>query len=139
MFRNILVAVDGSDHASRAAHVAGELARSLNADLIVVTVFDPIPNYLGDTNLQTFVANQKIRADQILKEALIQVGTVPAKLLTEVLEGPAAEAVLKVAEVRNTDLIVMGTRGLSRLAGAFLGSQSQKVIANANCPVMVIR
>ncbi len=139
MFKNILVAVDGSEHASRAARVAGELARSLGSNLTIVTVFDPVPNYLGDTNLQAFVANQKVHAEAILKEALVEVGKFPAKLLTEILEGPVAEAVLKVAEVRNNDLIIMGTRGLGRLAGAFLGSQSQKVIANADCPVMVIK
>jgi nucleotide-binding universal stress UspA family protein len=33
----------------------------------------------------------------------------------------------------------MGTRGLGRLAGALLGSQSQKVVAHANCPVLLVR
>lgn len=139
MFTNILLAVDGSEHATRAARVAGGLARSLKANLIIVTVFDPVPNYLGETNLQTFAANQKLRAETILKEALVEVGKLPAKLVTEILEGPVAEAVLQVAEVRQNDLIIMGTRGLSRLAGIFVGSQSQKVIANANCPVLVVR
>jgi len=50
-----------------------------------------------------------------------------------------AEAVLSVAEVRGNDLIVMGTRGLGRLAGAQLGSQSQKVVANDSCPVLLVR
>lgn len=57
----------------------------------------------------------------------------------EVLEGPPAEAILNVANVREIDLIVMGTRGLGRLAGALLGSQSQKVVAHASCPVLLAR
>lgn len=139
MFKNILLAVDGSEHATRAARVAGDLARTLGADLTIVTVFDPVPNYLGETNLQTFVSNQKLIAENILAEALKEVGELPAKRILETLEGPVAEAVLKVAEVRENDLIIMGTRGLSRLAGAFLGSQSQKVVSNAKCPVMLVK
>lgn len=139
MFNNILLAVDGSEQATHAARVAGELARSLAADLTIVTVFDPVPNYLGETNLQSFVTDQRIRSENVLHEALNEVGELAAKLLTEILEGPVAEAVLKVAEVRGNDLIIMGTRGLSRLAGALLGSQSQKVISNANCPVLLVK
>ena len=139
MFNNILLAVDGSEQATHAARVAGELARSLAADLTIVTVFDPVPNFLGETNLQSFVTDQRIRSENVLHEALNEVGEVTAKLITEILEGPAAEAVLKVAEVRSNDLIIMGTRGLSRLAGALLGSQSQKVISNANCPVLLVK
>lgn len=139
MFKNILLAVDGSDHALKAARGAGEMTRCLNADLTVVTVFDPVPSYLGDTNLVAFVSNQKAIAENILKEALIEVGELPGTLVKEILEGPVAEAVLRVAQVRENDLIIMGTRGLSRLAGALLGSQSQKVVAHANCPVLLVR
>lgn len=78
-------------------------------------------------------------AEQILNGALTEVGELPGKLVKEILEGPVAEAVLRVAEVRDNDLIIMGTRGLGRLAGALLGSQSQKVVAHANCPVLLVR
>lgn len=139
MFKNILLAVDGSDHSFKAARLAGDLTRCLNADLTVITVFDPVPNYLGETNLAAFVSNQKLAAENILNEALNLVGDLPGKLVKEVLEGPVAEAVLRVAEVRGNDLIIMGTRGLGRLAGALLGSQSQKVVAHAKCPVLLVR
>lgn len=139
MFKNILLAVDGSEHALRAARVAGDLTRCLNADLTVVTVFDPVPSYLGDTNLVAFVSNQKMIAENILEEALKEVGELSGKLVKEILEGPVAEAVLRVAEVRGNDLIIMGTRGLGRLAGALLGSQSQKVVSHAKCPVLLVR
>lgn len=139
MFKNILVAVDGSEHALHAARVAGELALSLEGKLVIVTVFDPVPTYLGDTSMQAYVTEQKIRADKILTEALEVVGIAPVDLITEILEGPVAEAVLRAAEVHGTELIVMGTRGLGRLAGAILGSQSQKVIASATCPVLLVK
>jgi nucleotide-binding universal stress UspA family protein len=60
-------------------------------------------------------------------------------LKTEVLEGSAAEAILEVASTRKSDLIVMGSRGLGTLSGLLLGSQSQKVVQHANCPVLIVK
>ncbi len=57
----------------------------------------------------------------------------------EVLEGPPAEAILRVAETHGVDLIVMGTRGLGGLAGTLLGSQSQKVVMRVKRPVLPVR
>lgn len=139
MFKNILLAVDGSEHALKAARLAGEVARLTNANLWVITSFDPIPTYLGEPNLSQVIAARTREAETTLNAALEEVGQVPGELKTEVLEGPAAEAILRVAEVRQIDLIVMGTRGLGRLAGALLGSQSQKVVSHATCPVLLAR
>jgi nucleotide-binding universal stress UspA family protein len=55
------------------------------------------------------------------------------------LRGFSAEAILIVAETRNVDLIIMGARGLGRLASLLVGSQSQKVVAHASCPVLLVR
>lgn len=74
----------------------------------------------------------------MVAQALALLGELP-RLETDVLEGPAAEAILRVAEVRKVDLIVMGTRGLGQLKGLLLGSQSQKVLAHAPCPVLLAR
>jgi nucleotide-binding universal stress UspA family protein len=79
------------------------------------------------------------QADEILHPALDEVGTIPGILKTEILEGPPAEAILNVVEVREIDLVVMGTRGRGRLTTMLLGSQSQKVLSHAKCPVMMVR
>ncbi len=139
MFRNILLAVDGSEHALRAARVAGELARTLQANLRVVTVFDPVPAYLGEPMFQQATAERISRAEEVLEAALEVIGDIPGELKTEVLEGPPAEAILEVERTRHNDLIVMGTRGRGRLTGLLLGSQSQKVVAHAGCPVLLVR
>lgn len=139
MFKNILLAVDGSEHALRAAKVAGELARTLGANLRVVTVFDPVPTYLGEPMLQQAMSERISRAEAVLQEALQAVGDIPGELKTEVLEGPPAEAILHVEQTRHNDLIIMGTRGRGRLTGLLLGSQSQKVVAHAHCPVLLVR
>jgi len=78
-------------------------------------------------------------AETILKNALDAVGEIPGEVHTEILEGAPAEAILDVANARKSDLIVMGSRGLGRLRGALLGSQSQKVVQHAPCPVLIVR
>jgi nucleotide-binding universal stress UspA family protein len=139
MFRKILLGVDGSEHALRAAKVAGELARKLGSDIWVVACFDPVPAYLGEPNLQQAVNIRLQQAEEVLAPALEEIGKIPGSLRKEILEGPPAEAILNVAQARGNDLIIMGTRGRGQLAGLLLGSQSQKVITHANCPVMLIR
>lgn len=139
MFQKILVGVDGSPQSTKAAKVSGELARILKADLRIVVVFEPLPTYLGDSLLQQAISVRMEAAQHILQEALNVVEEIPGRLETEVLEGPVAEAILVVASTRNNDLIIMGSRGLGKLAGLLLGSQSQKVVQHAPCPVLIVR
>jgi nucleotide-binding universal stress UspA family protein len=138
MFKNILLAIDGSDNASRAAKLAGDLVRETKANLWLVTAFDPVPSYLGEPNFQQAVNSRLEAAGTILKAALQDVGKIPGELKTEILEGPAAEAILKVVKTRQNDLIIMGSRGLGTLSVILLGSQSLKVLHHAPCPVLVI-
>ncbi len=139
MFRNVLLAVDGSEHALRAARVAGEMARCLRADLRIVAVFEPVPAYLGEPNLQKAISGRMERVETVLEEALDVVGEVPGKCETEILEGPPADAILRVAKIRHSDLIIMGARGMGGLRALLLGSQSQKVVNEASCPVLLVR
>jgi nucleotide-binding universal stress UspA family protein len=139
MFKRILVGIDGSDHALEAAKLSGEMARLTKADLWVVVCYDPLPAYLGQPLMQQAIDTRIEFTEEILKPAVEAIGKIPGGLRTEVLEGPPAEAILNVADAREIDLIVMGTRGLGRLAGAILGSQSQKVVAHASCPVLLVR
>lgn len=141
MFKNILLGVDGSEHALRAARVAGELARTMGAEsLRVVVAYDPVPSYLGEPNLQHAITARMREAEEVLQTALEALGGgLPCEVHTEILAGPPAEAILEVAETRKNDLIVIGSRGLGRLTGLLLGSQSQKVVQHASCPVLIVR
>ena len=140
MFNKILLAVDGSEHGLHAAQVAGELARAMKAEsLRIVVAYDPIPPYLGEPNLQQAIEARLVNANAILESAVGAVGKVPAKINTELIEGSPAEAILEVAATRSSDVIVMGSRGRGRIAGALLGSNSQKVVSHAPCPVLIVR
>jgi nucleotide-binding universal stress UspA family protein len=138
MFKNILLAFDGSEHAQKAALLAADLARQYRASLCLVHTYDPVPDYLGEPFLQEAISKRTEVADRVVAQALALLGEFP-QLEIEVLEGPPAEAILRVAEIRKVDLIVMGTRGLGQLKGLLLGSQSQKVLTHAQCPVLLVR
>ena len=139
MFERVLLAVDGSDHALHAARTAADLARAMNSnEFRIVVAYDFIPPYLGEPNLQYAIDARIDDAKAIMKKAIEAVGQIPCEINTEMIEGSAAEAVLDVAVTRNSDVIVMGSRGLGTLAGLLLGSTSQKVVAHAPCPVLIV-
>jgi len=139
MFERILLAVDGSEHALHAAKVAAELTRCMKSELRIVIAYDPIPPYLGEPNLQSAISARLNESQEILQKSLDAVGNVSAEIHTELIEGNPAEAIIEVATTRKSDVIVMGSRGLGRLAGLVLGSTSQKVVSHAPCPVLIVR
>jgi nucleotide-binding universal stress UspA family protein len=140
MFEKILLAVDGSEHAMRAAQKAAALARAMKSEeLRVVVAYDMIPVYLGEPNMQIAITNRKGEAEEILESAVKEIGEVPCEIHTELIEGDAATSIIEVAKTRNSDVIVMGSRGLGTLAGLLLGSTSQKVVSHAPCPVLIVR
>jgi nucleotide-binding universal stress UspA family protein len=140
LFERILLAVDGSEHALHAAKIAGDLARAMRArELRIVAAYEPVPAYLGEPNLSNAINTRLHDVETTIQEARDAVGETPAELLTGTLEGSIAEAIINTADAHHSDLIVMGSRGRGRLAGAILGSNSQKVVSEASCPVLIVR
>ena len=140
MYENILLAVDGSDHSMRAAQHVGDLARALTSKIVrIVVAFDPIPDYLGEPNMQQAIDARLKEASAILQKAQAAVGKIPGEIHTELIEGSPAEAIIDVAKTRGSTVIVMGSRGLSTIAEMVLGSTSHKVVSHAPCPVLIVR
>jgi nucleotide-binding universal stress UspA family protein len=140
MFEKTLLAVDGSEHSMRAAKEAGDLARAMKSDILrIVVAFDSIPRYLGEPNREQAIQARLKEANEILQKAQETVGKIPGELPTELIEGSPAEAIINVAKTRESSVIVMGSRGLSRIAELALGSTSHKVVSHASCPVLIVR
>jgi nucleotide-binding universal stress UspA family protein len=138
MFKNILLAFDGSDYSSKALTYAINLAEQYGATLWLVHVFPHTSDLLGYEDYEKLFAKRKSAGQVVIDEALQKLDESKLKVRTELQGGSEAETILQTAQNSQADLIVMGTRGLGAVKGLLLGSVSRKVIHYAACPVMVV-
>jgi len=137
MFEKILLAVDGSEPSNRAVREAGELARRTEAQVYVLHVKEFDRGRGLGYELENFD-----EATEIVDAALRELKDAGVDTFGEVERAPygrAAREILTRAESEHADLIVMGSRGLSDLAGLVLGSVTHKVLHLAQVPVLVVR
>jgi nucleotide-binding universal stress UspA family protein len=136
MFKSILVAWDGSEHAKRALGQAVDLARTQDGRLTLLTVAAPLrvwPGYVPPVSEADLIsAAEKILAEG---EALVPEG-VPVSGRTAAGD-PGFELVRRAAAADH-DLIVMGSRGRGAVRSAFLGSVSHYVLNHTTVPVLII-
>ena len=147
VFKGILVATDGSEPSQRAVARAAGLAALQGTRLYILNVirdmqFPEALKRMAEVERLVGTRSDVLHyvADKILgdakKEARKQ-GAKDIELITG--SGDPASAMVAEAEARGVDLIVVGTRGLSGVAGALLGSVSRKVCNIAEQDVLVIR
>jgi nucleotide-binding universal stress UspA family protein len=139
MFKKILLATDGSPDAGQALVYARDLALRDNARVIVVHAFESVPTYLGDPVEGRVLGRHVAAGEEVANDAAAKLREAGVDPVVAVLEGPPADAILNVAGVRECDLIVMGSRGHGALASLILGSVSQRVLARARVPVLVVK
>jgi nucleotide-binding universal stress UspA family protein len=139
MFRNIVSATDGSEHADRALGYAVRLADEEGADLHVVHVTATLtgPRVAGTEAY----ADEKETVSAIQAQAAaipIEHGLKTTIDISAAHAGGVADRIAGVARNREADLIVVGTRGHSAIAGALLGSVTQRLLHVAPCPVLAV-
>ena len=136
MFKSILVAWDGSEHAKRALGEAVDLARTQNARLTLLTVAAPLrvwPGYVPPVTEADLVdAAEKILGEG---EALVPDG-VPVS--GRAVPGDPGLELVKRASAADHDLIVMGSRGRGAVRSAVLGSVSHFVLNHTTVPVLIL-
>jgi nucleotide-binding universal stress UspA family protein len=140
MYEKVLVPIDGSETAEKAvAHAVG-IAKCMKAQVlglyvIDISVFSGIPTEAFWENIKELLDEEGGRALKVLADMAEKEG-VPWE--TEIAEGVPAEDIIRIAEDKEIDLIVMGTAGRTGLDRFLLGSVAEKVIRTAPCPVMVV-
>ena len=144
MFKSILIATDGSDLAEKAVQLGLSLAKDMGAKATVVRA-TPIPKvFVADgvampppvevhDEVVRDVRQQFARLERQARDAGVSCETV------HVDEDLPWHAILDTAAKRNSDLIVMASHGRSGFTAAFLGSETQNVLAKATIPVLVCR
>jgi nucleotide-binding universal stress UspA family protein len=140
MIENILLATDGSRPAKQAAEFAASLALRFRAKVTVLHAYTPVPAGLGESDYTQILYESLDQATALAEDTagrLHEIGVVGVE--TEVIEGPAANVVLGVAETRKPDILVIGARGLSTWQGPLMGSVSLSVTQRAECAVLVVK
>jgi nucleotide-binding universal stress UspA family protein len=139
VFNSIIVALDGSEESLKALTYARGIAECFGAKLFLVHAYPHTSELRDSSEYNTLVTERIKEGETIVAAARQRLGETSVEVEETVLEGPAADAILSVADARKADLIIMGSRGLGALKGALLGSVSTKVSHTAACPVMVVR
>ena len=150
MFNKILVPVDGSAHSDRAVETAADLALRYGARVEILHVMEKIAAgrvpegladlehiehmHITDTDILMGVANA------IVRRAVNRCHELGVKDLgNEVITGNASALIPQIAQENGFDLVVMGRRGLGRVADLMLGSVSHRVTQITDCACLTVK
>ena len=147
MFKQILVATDGSKLSQKAIRMAVKLARTAGAGITGAYVIEPyVPPqgeaviYVAGISAARYKAVTKAASRKALAAVEVEAGLagVPCRTLA-VTAGTPWEGVIRAAKRGRCDLIVMASHGRRGLAGLIIGSETTKVLTHSKIPVLVCR
>ena len=141
MFNRILVAIDGSKMSEKALKSAIDIAKERYSKIEVIHVEKKlaITEEMPYTTVDNIYSQQRKEAEDLLNQAVSLAENEGIKIETQCVIGEPYIQIIKRAEERNCQLIVIGSRGLGNIKGLMLGSVSQKVSQLAHCPVLIIK
>lgn len=140
--KTILVPVDFSDTTAPVVAEAQLLARALGADLVLLKVAEPEPDFVGfepgPQTVRVAVAHD-YRVEHTSLEGLKAQAAAGGLAVTALhVQGPIVEKILDQAKERGAAMIVMGSHGHGALYELLVGSITQGVLKGAQCPVVVV-
>jgi len=145
MFKSIVVGTDGSVTATEAVRQAVELARSVGAELGLVSAYEPVPaQRLSKERRDTpedlqWAINPREDVEATLEQAAAVAREAGVAVEVYPRQGDPADAVLDVAEELEADLIIVGNKGMTGAKRFLLGSVPNKISHHAPCSVLIIR
>lgn len=145
MYKNILVAIDGSELAGKALAQAIELAKVIGAKLNIINVTAPWSTLaMGEVAVmfppQEYEESVAAGARALLERASAEAGQSGLAAETvHVVDPQPYMAIIDTAKERGCDLIVMGSHGRRGIAGLLLGSETSKTLTHSSIPVLVYR
>jgi nucleotide-binding universal stress UspA family protein len=135
MSGTIVVGVDGSGTAKKAAEAARDLAAAVGASLHVVSAFDSDRTEVFGSGSDQWIVSDADAAEQVARTVAGSLaGNVPVTY--SAARGKPAEALIKEAERLDARMIVVGNRRM-RGIGRVLGSVANSVAHNATCDVYI--
>ena len=145
MFKLILIPTDGSEISKRVVRDCMRFAKSIGSNVIGLTV---IPPYMPYVNAEGVLVDSREQLDHEsveyanrclddIREAAVEFGVRCATF--HVIDNNPYEAIIRTAQDRECDLIVMASHGRKGIRGFLLGSETQKVLTHCQIPVLVFR
>ncbi|WP_262266379.1 universal stress protein [Microvirga yunnanensis] len=145
MYRNILIATDGSSLSARAVEHGANLAKALGATVLLLTVTERFHLFAVDADQleetpTSFREHMQKQAERTLAEAAEIAARIGADATTVHLEDDVPyQAIIRTAESQRSDLIVMASHGRGGVSALLLGSETMKVLSHSKIPVLVVR
>ena len=138
----ILVAVDGSKNADKALAKAKQIGTALNSEITIIYVMEDImahpyvhiKDYDGSLN-DAF----REQGMKVLEAAMDDFKDYSGKVETLIERGNPGVRIVEVAEEGDYSLIIIGSRGLSAVSRAMLGSVSNKVVIRSKISVLIVK
>jgi nucleotide-binding universal stress UspA family protein len=136
LFGKILLAIDATPSSRAAAVAISHLAAPLKSKVLVLHIWNREPRMrTGSGTIETLPEAKKM-VDGVV-ERLEEAGVEASAELVNAATKEVGPAIEEAAQAFGADLVAVGSRGLSDLAGVFAGSVSHRLLADLDCPVLV--
>ena len=145
MYRNILVAIDGSDTANQGLQEAIKLAKSLGSRIRLIHITnesDAVPADLPGVDIRGLLQGARNAGEVILSRARDQVqaeAVIAESQLVEAWSGQPGDEVIQHAKQWPDDLIVCGTHGRRGIRRIVMGSDAEFIVRHSPVPVLLVR
>jgi len=139
MFKKVIWATDGSEHADRAMSTAVEVAKADGAELHVVHVIEKLLSGRA-SGMDAFANEDEIKA-KVTRQTKAIAQETGLKTSTHMVVGMGNRIGDRIAEVGQdvgADLIVVGTRGHGAMGSLVLGGVTQRLLHVSRCPVLAV-
>jgi nucleotide-binding universal stress UspA family protein len=137
----MLVPLDGSELAERALIIAGDMAESLNATIILTRVVPPPVqgSFYAPRLAEEMQQAQTKDAQAYLDEVAARLRADRLTVDTRLARGEPASGIIRLARDEPCELIVMGSHGMGGLGWHVFGSVAMKVLHGASIPVLIVQ
>ena len=138
-FRTVVLATDLSPTSEAATTAALDLAGTLGARLLAVSVIDPGSLRLPGGRFRQRVDEVRSEREHVAQSLVARGRSAGVAVDFLVWEGDPGESIVEAAAAEAADLIVVGSHGRGTMGRVLIGSVSDHVVRNAPCPVLVVR
>jgi len=147
--KKILVPVDGSRHSHQAVETAVKMAKQMNSRITLINVVNPVASILFassgevgryDDKIAELSKKMKKESENLISRFVEDLKKQGIEVEGLSLEGYPADLIIKYAEEKPYDLVIMGSVGLGKGAKSLiLGSTTNKVMHQLNIPLLIVK